>query len=102
MDFFKLEWGPRQRKLVVIQAPLDVEVRFHEVHVALTLGAHNGLVVNAQTRTDAFKGLGDEGAAAVGKHVLGHAIAQTRGIEYGSATQLASEGATAPASMVRE
>ncbi len=28
MGCFKLEWGPRQGKLVVISAPLDVEVRF--------------------------------------------------------------------------
>jgi hypothetical protein len=39
-------------------------------------------VVNAQTRTDARKGLGNEGAAAVGNHVLGHPIAQTGGIEH--------------------
>src|SRR6266567_1921836 len=60
--------------------PLDCN---HQVHVALALGAHNGGMVNAQTRTDACKGLGDEGAAAVGNHVLGHPIAQTGGIEHG-------------------
>jgi hypothetical protein len=45
-------------------------MRLHQVLVALPLGAHNGVVVNAQTRTDPFKGRGDEGAAAVRKQLI--------------------------------
>src|SRR2546427_3931241 len=60
--------------------PLDCN---HQVHGALALGAHNRVVVNAQTRTDPFKGLGDEGAAAVRNEVLWHPVASTRGIEHG-------------------
>src|SRR5712664_763485 len=65
MGLLELQQRLRQGKLIVIQAPLDVEMCLHQVHVALALGAHNRVVVNAQTRTDPFKGVGDEGSPTV-------------------------------------
>ena len=82
MRFFELLRGPGQGQLVVIQAPLNIKVRLHQVHIALALGTHNGVVVNAQPGTDAFKGVGDEGPTAVGNQVDGDAIALTRRIEH--------------------
>jgi len=34
----QLRWSCGQSELVIIQAPLDVEVRFHEIFVALAAG----------------------------------------------------------------
>ena len=82
MRFVKLVGSPGQRQLVVIQAPLDVKVCFHQVLVALARGTHNGLMVNAQPATDALKGVRDERPAAVGNQMDGDAIALTRGIEH--------------------
>ena len=62
MRLVKLAWGPGQGQLVVIQAALNITMSLHQVHVALALGTHNGLMVNAKPSTDAFKGLRNEGA----------------------------------------
>src|SRR4029434_23593 len=55
MRLVKLVGRPGQGQLVVIQTPLDVEMRFHQVHVALPRRTHNCLVVNGQPGTDALK-----------------------------------------------
>jgi hypothetical protein len=57
-------------------------VRFHQILIALALRTDNRLVVNGQTGTDAFKGVGDEGPPAVGNQVDGDPVALTRGIEH--------------------
>jgi hypothetical protein len=55
-----------QGKLVVVEAPLHIEVRFHQVHIAFPLGTHNGGVVNLQPGTDGFKLLSDVSPTAIG------------------------------------
>src|SRR4029450_10502395 len=82
MRLSKLTRGPGQGQLVVIQSALDVEMGFHQVHVALALGTDNGLVINIQPGTDALKGVGDEGPTAVGNQVHGDPVALTRRIEH--------------------
>jgi len=36
-----------QRELVIIQAPLNIEMTLHEIHVAFALGTGNRLMVHA-------------------------------------------------------
>jgi hypothetical protein len=42
-------------ELIVIQAPLDVKVGFHEVPVTLTLSTDDGLMLDPQSTADRFK-----------------------------------------------
>jgi len=53
---FSNSCGSGSRPIGIIQAPLNIKVRLHQVHIALALRTHNGVVVNAQPGTDAFKG----------------------------------------------
>jgi hypothetical protein len=59
-----LQFGRRlaQRKLVVVQAALNIKVCFHEIQIALAFATDNGLVVNVKAITDGFQGIGDIGA----------------------------------------
>jgi hypothetical protein len=82
MRLVKLRWGPGQGQLVVIQASLNIKMSLHQVHVALALGTHNGLMVNAKPRTDTFKGLRNKGAPAVGNQMDGDSVTLTRGIQH--------------------
>ena len=50
-----------QRKLVVVQAALNVKVGFQEMQIAL-VATDNGLVVNVEAITDGFEGIGDIGS----------------------------------------
>jgi hypothetical protein len=70
----------RQRELVIIQPPLDVEVRFDQVLVALALGALNGLMLELQPGTNRLKLVGGVGPATVRNQGVRHPVAQTRGI----------------------
>jgi hypothetical protein len=55
MALLELRRRAGQGKLVVIQPPLDVEMRLHQVLIALAFGALNRLMVNLQAATDRFK-----------------------------------------------
>src|SRR5215471_7687741 len=60
----------------------DIKVGLHEVHIALALGTHDGMVVNAQPGADAFESVGHKGPPTVGNEVDGAAIALTGGIQH--------------------
>ena len=57
-------------------------MRLHQVHIALALGTHNGLVVYVQAGTDRFELFRDVGAPAIGNQGLRRAIAGTGRIEH--------------------
>ena len=61
MRLLELHRRGAQRKLIIIQAPLHIEVRFHPMQIALPFGTLNGLVVNLQAGTHRFKLVGGEG-----------------------------------------
>src|SRR5690348_14769997 len=50
---------------------MSIKVGLHQVHIALALSTHNGLVVNAQPGTDPFKHVGNEGPTTIGNQVDG-------------------------------
>jgi hypothetical protein len=54
-----------QRELVVVEPPLNVEVRFHPVQVAFALRAYNSFMADLQPGTDRLKLVGGIGAATV-------------------------------------
>ena len=79
VGLFQLGRCVAQRKLVVVQASLNVEMRLHQIHVTLALGAENGLVVNFQTRTDHFELIGDIGSATIRNQGVGNPVAEAGG-----------------------
>ena len=71
-----------ERKLVVVQASLNVEMRLHQIHVTFALGADNGLVVNLQAPTDRFERMGDLCSATIGNQGVGNPVAEAGGIQH--------------------
>jgi hypothetical protein len=57
--------GRGQRELVIIEAPLDVEMGLHEILIALALGALDRLMVDLQPGQHRLKGPGGECPAAI-------------------------------------
>src|SRR4029453_15872340 len=82
MGLFQLDGALAQGKLVVVEAPLNIEGGFHKFHIAFPPGSQNVLGVDLQTRTDGFKLMGDVGPAAIGNQGLRRAIAGTGRIEH--------------------
>jgi hypothetical protein len=74
-------WGVGKGELIVVEAPLDVEMRLHQVLIALALGADNRLMLDLLPRTHGFKVRRCVCAPAVGDEVHGGAVAQTGRIE---------------------
>jgi hypothetical protein len=66
--------GAGEGELIVVEAPLDVEMRLHQVLIALALGADEGLMLDLQPRTHGFKVCRCVRAPAVGDEVHGGAI----------------------------
>ena len=81
MPLFELQGSPGHRELIIVQPPLDVEVRFDEVLITLALGALDRLVPDPQPGTDRFNVIGGGGAAAVRHQRLRGPIPETGGIE---------------------
>ena len=81
MALLELRRGAGQGELVVIQPPLDIKVRLHQVLIALALGADDRLMLDLQPRTDRFKVGRRIGPATVGHELFGRPIAETGGIE---------------------
>jgi hypothetical protein len=69
-------------KLVVVEAPLNIEVRLEEIFIAFSVGAHQGIGRNRQPLQHGFDLVGREGAAGVGNQVLRGTIAQTGSIQH--------------------
>jgi hypothetical protein len=65
----------RQGDLIIVQAPLDITVRCHEVLGAFALGTNHRLMVALQAPTHRFQVLGDVGPPTVQPQDLGRAIA---------------------------
>jgi hypothetical protein len=82
MGLFQLGRCVAQRKLVVVQASLNVEMRLHQIHVTFALGTDNGLMVNLQARTDRFELIGDIGSATIGNQGVGNPVAEAGGIQH--------------------
>ena len=72
-------------ELRVLEAPLDVEMRLHQVLIALALGADNRLMRNLQPPTHGLKVGRRVGAPTVGDEVYRGALAQTGGTRGPSA-----------------
>ena len=80
-DPLELPWRGRSGELVVEQAALDVEMRFHPIEIAFPFGTLHRLVVNLQAHAHRFKLVGGEGPTAVRDERFRGAIAQTGRIE---------------------
>ena len=81
MGLLELCWGGGQGELILVQPPLNIEVRLHEIFVALALGAQQGVGRNLQPLQDGGDIVGGERPARVGDQVLRHPVAETGGIE---------------------
>jgi hypothetical protein len=55
VGLLELQRRGAQRELIVIQAPLHIEMRFHPIQIAFPFGALNRLVINLQAGADRFK-----------------------------------------------
>ena len=44
-----------QRELIVIQAPLHIEMRFHPIQIAFPFGTLHRLMINLQAGADRFE-----------------------------------------------
>jgi hypothetical protein len=82
MPLLQLQGCGGQGQLIVVQAPLDVEVGFHEVLIALALRADDGLVPELQPSADRFNVGGGVGPATIRDQGLRDPIAQTGRIEH--------------------
>jgi len=82
MHPFELHGALGQRELVVVQTPLHIEMRLHDVQPAFTLGAHNGDVLNRQAGAHRFELVGDIRPTAVRQEPLWGTVLATGGIEH--------------------
>jgi hypothetical protein len=71
-----------QGELIVVQAPLDVEVGFHEVLVTPPLGADDSLMPHLQPGADRFKIVGRIGAPTIGDQGVRNPLVQTGGVQH--------------------
>src|SRR6266487_5440865 len=81
MALLELRRRAGEGELIVVEAPLDVEMGLHEVLIALALSALNRLMLNLQSAADGLKVVRGVGPATVGDEMLGRPIAQPGGIK---------------------
>jgi len=55
MALFQLPGSAGERKLIVIEPPLDIEMRLDPVQIAFTLRTHDGLMLDLEPPADSFK-----------------------------------------------
>ncbi len=72
---FKLRGRRRQGEVVVIQAPLNIAVGFHEIFGALAAGTQQRIRCNLQPLQDGGDVVGGAGPAGVGDQVFGSPVA---------------------------
>jgi len=63
MHLFELQRGGGQGELIIVQAPLHIEVGFHQIFVALALGTEQGVGLNLQSLQDGSHFIRGERAA---------------------------------------
>src|SRR5919109_857351 len=81
VPLFKLHRRLCERELVIIQPPLDVKVRFHEVLPAFPSPTGDRPMVDCQSLADGLKGIRRVGTTPIGHQVLRYSVLQAGRIE---------------------
>src|SRR5215475_15721893 len=81
MALFQVAGTGGERKLIVIEPSLNIEVRLDPIEITLALGTHDRLMVNLEPPTDGFKGVRRIGAPAIGHEIRWSSIAEAGRVE---------------------
>src|SRR5215475_1874412 len=81
MALFQVARTRGEGKLIVIEPPLNIEVRLDPIEITLALGTHDRFMVDLEPPTDGFKGVRRIGAPAIGHEIRRRSIAQAGRVE---------------------